>query len=87
MILCAAVKYKDIVIPCHRHMNGYEILYELGIKDYRNNLEEGFITVKNEFLNRRDAFIDAMSCGQLNAVTRQYKQDKFEIDLYSEDLY
>ena len=87
MILCAAIKYKDIVIPCHRHCNGYEILYKLGIKDYRNNIETGFITTKNEFLNRKDAFNHAIECGQLSAVTRQYKREKFEADLYSEDLY
>lgn len=87
MVLCAAIKYEEVVIPCHRHCNGYEILHELGIKNYRDKVEEGFITTKNEFLNRKDAFIEAMNCGQLSAVTRQYKQDKFEIELFSEDLY
>ena len=87
MVLCAAIKYEEVVIPCHHHYNGYEILHELGIKNYRDKVEEGFITTKNEFLNRKEAFIEAMNCGQLSAVTRQYKQDKFEIELFSEDLY
>ena len=88
MILCAAVKYKDIVIPCHRHCDGYEILYKLHANsEYRVNTIEGFITIRNEFLDRKEAFIDAMACGQLSAVTRQYKQDNFETELYSEDLY
>lgn len=87
MILCASLKFKDVIIPCHRHHNGYEILYELGIKNYRGNVEEGFITTKNEFLNRRDAFNHAIECGQLSAATRQYKQENFETILYSEDLY
>lgn len=87
MVLCAAIKYEEVVIPCHRHYNGYEILHELGIKNYCDKVEEGFITTKNEFLNRKEAFIEAMNCGQLSAITRQYKQDKFEIELFSEDLY
>ena len=87
MILCAALKLNDVIIPCHRHHNGYEILHELGVKNYRGNIEEGFITTKNEFLNRKDAFNHAIECGQLSAVTRQYKREKFETELYSEDLY
>ena len=87
MILCAAVKYKDLVIPCHRHCDGYEILYTLKAENYRTNTVQGFITTKNEFLNRQEAFLDAMACGQLSATTRQHKQDIFEIELYSEDLY
>ena len=87
MILCAAIKYKDIVIPCHRHCDGYEILHKFNVKDYFDNVEEGFIATNGTFLNRKDAFVDAINCGQLSAVTRQYKRDGSEADLYSEDLY
>ena len=87
MILCAAVKYKDIVIPCHRHCDGYEILYKLDAEDYRINTIEGFITTKNEFLNREKALEEAIHCAQLSAVVIQNKQDNFETELYSEDLY
>lgn len=87
MILCAAVKYKDLIIPCHRHCDGYKILYTLKAEKCRTNTIEGFITIKNIFLDRWEAFIDAVACGQLSATTRQHKQDNSEIELYSEDLY
>lgn len=87
MILCAAIKYKDTVIPCHRHCNGYEILHDFNIKADYNVIEEGFITTGGTFLNRGDAFVEAINCGQLSAVVRQYKQEHFESELYSEDLY
>ena len=87
MILCAAVKYKDIVIPCYRHCDGYEILHELNAEDCRINTIEGFITTKNEFLNRQKALEEAIHCAQLSAVVIQQKQENFETELYSEDLY
>ena len=87
MILCAAVKYKDIVIPCHRHCDGYEILYKLNIKDYRGNTIEGFIATNGTFLDRKEAFVGAIDSGQLSEVTRQYKREKNESELFSEDLY
>lgn len=87
MILCAAIKYKDTIIPCHRHHNAYEILHDFNIKADYNVIEEGFITTIGTFLNRKDAFVDAINCGQLSAVTRQYKREKNESVLYSEDLY
>lgn len=87
MILCAAIKYKDTIIPCHRHYNAYEILYDFNIKADCNVIEEGFITTIGTFLNRKEAFVDAINCGQLSAVVRQYKREKNESALYSEDLY
>ena len=88
MILCAALKLNDdLVIPCYRHCDGYESLYKLDLKANDYNIVEGFISVKGIFLDRTAAFIDAINCGQLSAVTRQYKQDNFETELYNEDLY
>ena len=87
MILCAAIKYKDTIIPCHRHYDAYEILYDFNIKADHNAIEEGFIATNGTFLNRKEAFVDAINCGQLSEVTRQYKREKNESILYSEDLY
>lgn len=52
-----------------------------------SQVEEGFLTNKGEFLNRTEAFEHAMNCGQTSATTRQYKRDRHETELYSEDLY
>ena len=96
MIICAALKVNHsdfkpegyLIIPCWRHSEGYRILYDLvGNKYTQSIITEGFIDNKNNFLNRYDAFNHAIETGQLSAVTRQYKREKHEIMLFSEDLY
>lgn len=95
MIICAALKveacedFEEIVEPCFRHGNGYEILQKLshGAK-YKGHVTEGFITNKGDFLDRGDALQHAMDCGQLSATTRELKRREGETyELYSEDLY
>ena len=96
MILCAAIKlrgdqYKPdgfVVVPCWRHGVGYRILHDLtGNASYKGNVEEGFIDHMNNFLDRKEALMHALSCGQLSASTKELKHDHGEEELYSEDLY
>ena len=95
MIICAAIEiqieklpYKTI-IPCWRHCKGYEIIRDFGFKPNKGyKIEaEGFMTDKGDFLNRKDAFKHALECGQLSATIRQFKKERNEDELYSEDLY
>lgn len=89
MILCAAIKFhidktdKDVVIPCCRHGDAYKILKDLGFeaKDGYKEIEQGFITTRNTFLNREEAYRLAAICGQINQISFDYKE------LYSEDIY
>ena len=91
MIICAALRLtnskEDIVIPCHRHYNGYQILHDLCIDYHKYDIIEGFITHDNTFLNRKDAFIHWNMCGQSSAEMRQMKCQREEDELFSEDLY
>lgn len=89
MIICAALRIKgtNTVIGCIRHGNGYSALHDLRPEIHYTEVEEGFLTDKNVFLNRTEAFIRAVNCGQLSATTRHYKGEKNENELYSEDLY
>lgn len=91
MIICAALRLvnnkQDIVIPCHRHHNGYEILRDLVIDYHKFDIIEGFIDHQNKFLNRKEAFVHWNMCGQSSAEDRQRKFKTEEIELYSEDLY
>lgn len=96
MILCAAVKVYDerykpdgfVVVPCWRHGFGYSILHELtGDISYKKNKEDGFIDHQNNFLNREEALQHALNCGQLSASAREFKRQRNENELYSEDLY
>ena len=95
MIVCAAVvvAHKDnsdnkITIPCLRHGWAYGLIHDFGFAPgVYKRVEEGFLTHDGKFLDRIDALEHARTCGQLSATVRQYKQDHFENELYSEDLY
>ena len=92
MILCSALKLHDelepdIILPCYRHSDGYIILKDLDInyKDFK--IIQGFLTSSGDFLDRKEAYTEALRCGQLSAEDRHRKSLKDEIELYSEDLY
>lgn len=92
MIICAAVKFhidetdSDVVIPCLRHHYAFEIIRDLGFepKTGYKELEEGFITHENKFLNRTEAYHHAINCGQLSATVRMNINNDI---LFSEDIY
>lgn len=92
MLICAAVKFhiektdQNVIIPCLRHHYAYEIIRDLGFnpRDGYTVIEEGFIDNKNNFLNRKEAYVHAIECGQLSATVRHNIKDN---TLYSEDLY
>lgn len=93
MIICAAllVENKDtkeqVVMPCFRHGNGFQMMQEFCLRDKWKVIEQGFITHENVFLNRIEAYKHALSCGQLSAANKRYKEENREVKLYSEDLY
>ena len=90
MIICAALllenkEQEEIVLPCWRHGIGYEMIRELHID--AKVLKEGFMNHEGKFLDRYDALVHVMECGQLSQANRWYKGDNRENELYSEDLY
>ena len=93
MILCAAlmVKLPDIadpvVVPCHRHGEGMQMLHIFDPEHRYKIMEQGFITTDNRFMNRVEALKHAVDCGQLSVSTLWYKADRKDNELYSEDLY
>ena len=90
MIVSAAVKLystildKEVILPLHRHSDATYILSQLGHYhyDYRG-LQEGFLTDKDIFLDRRAAAVHAYDCGQL---VEDAETEGIEI-LMSEDLW
>lgn len=95
MLICAALEIQveglDHVtyLPCIRHGFGFRILEDLGYapKTKYKVLRQGFLTNKNEFLDRVEAFKYATEIGQLSVTTQWYKEDDKHEELYSEDLY
>ena len=89
MIICAAIKdtRTGAVFGGIRHGDIYSAIHDAGITPPRAAAIEGFLDEKGNFYNRYEAYNIAMTNGQLNATTRQYKHDKGERELFSEDLY
>ena len=89
MIICAAIKdtRTGAVFGGIRHGFIYAAMRDAGITPPHAAAIEGFLDEKNNFYNRYEAYDIAMNNGQLSATTRQYKRDKSETELFSEDLY
>lgn len=88
MIICAAIRVDHIVICGLRHCDCYETLHDLNpLLSTNPNIEEGFISHNNVFLDREQAYRHADICGQLSETIREQKRLDRCLTLYTEDLY
>ena len=97
MIIAAACKLlindNEVILCSVRHGDVYKQLKSMGFKpDDFEELEQGFVTHKNEFLNRREAYLHAVDCGQICERLMHEKNAIFEEhdripQLISEDLW
>jgi hypothetical protein len=78
-VVCAALKYGELVIPCIRHFDNIagSLLDALGAPD-NADIEQGFLTSHRRFLTREKAKELAILRGQV--------EDNNDI-MFSEDLY
>jgi len=97
-ILCAAILYPEydkkvfhlpkniqqwLVIYWPRHSHCFSILSEMKIENFKNsNIIQGFVTSKQKFVSREEAFVIAKEANQLKDV-----DNKKSSILFSEDLY
>ena len=99
MVTRAAVKIdywnhntkQEVIIPCHRHCDAFQILHDFGfIKgvDFREK-EQGFLNEKGEFLTRVEAWQEAKRCNQfLDSYIEEHIDDIVPPTiLYSEDIW
>ena len=86
MIICSALKDKDTnaIFSGVRHADIYEMLHNL---DYKIDAIEGFVDEENNFYDRFAAYDYALEHHQLPRTVVEWKEEKFERKLYSEDLY
>lgn len=86
MIICAAIKDKrnGRVFSGVRHCYIYEMLYDLL---YKIDAAEGFVDEENKFYDRFEAYDYAVEHHQLLRTVLEWKNEKHERELYSEDLY
>lgn len=89
MIICAAIKdtRTNAVFGGIRHGSIYSSMRDAGITPPHEFAIEGFLDSNGKFYDRNEAFNIAMNNGQLSASTRQLKRERYENELYSEDLY
>lgn len=92
MIVSAATKlyfdeaHKDwAVIPLHRHKDCGIILHELQVETW--GCEEGFLTDKGDFLDRKRALDHAIACGQVDPESLAGEDIVRSGILFSEDLW
>lgn len=87
MITKAAVKIwidnlqKEIIIPCHRHSDAYQILHEFGYKP-----REGYRVIEEGFLDEDDNFLDRVAAKKHAIDHHQLIVSDYSA-LYSEDLW
>ena len=86
MIICAALKdTRTGQLFCGvRHNDIYEMLYNL---DYKIDAIEGFVDEENNFYDRFAAYDHVVEHHQLPRTVLEWKNEKHERELYSEDLY
>ena len=85
---------KELIIPCHRHADAYEILHMFRLRkdmEYKV-IAEGFLDENDNFMTRREAWDEAFRCSQFpEKVMEQYwtgeKDPMVPTALYSEDLW
>ena len=96
MIICAALDIscpeENLMVCGYRHADCYEALFRLNAelsKHARKHglIKEGFLATGNRFLDRYEAYQEAMKCGQIPASLKEFKADIRENALFSEDLY
>lgn len=88
MITHAAVKFnvygKEIIIPCHRHCDAFQIIKTLRpeLRLQCKDSDQGFLNENDEFLTRQEAWVEAERCNQI-----PYCEEAITGELYSEDLW
>lgn len=75
---------RGIVFCGHRHVHAMysmcAITGKRSVEPEVGEYEQGFLTSKNRFVSRAEAFVLAVEAGQI-------EDDRVGVDLYSEDIY
>lgn len=95
MVVAAAIKFKilktgeEVVLCGCRHDDIFTQLKALGFKPHEGyeEIEQGFIDNRNNFISREKAYNEAKLCGQLYIKVELKKEQNNDHILYSEDLW
>jgi hypothetical protein len=96
-ILCAALKFGEIVVPGHRHSDCYKLLDDFKVNYPGDRSNQGFLTSENRFVDRKEGWKIAKDNGQIKYGLEASDHDnepilgleigKMESELISENLY
>ena len=95
MIICAAIKLKmnnlagtEHIVCGVRHRDCFKTIEQLN-DNWKNAFKtQGFITHTGEFLDRGQAWVHAIDCGQLSLSAHWlHKDNDWPAELVSEDLW
>jgi hypothetical protein len=82
--ICAAVVTTEAeVYPCHRHADGIIAIKNDGKEVCSDQKAQGFLTSKNRFISREEAYKLQIEAGIKSASPDGY----YPPELFSEDLY
>ena len=95
MIICAAIKLKmnnlagtEHIVCGLRHGDCFKSIEQLNSNWKNASKTQGFITHTGEFLDRGQAWVHAIECGQLSLSAHWlHKDNDWPAELVSEDLY
>lgn len=84
IIICSAIKLTDgRLIRGHRHADCIATIHRMGIDTKHTSNQEGFITSKNRFADRKEAYLLQRKAGIESNCWDGYWGE----ELFSEDLY
>ena len=82
--ICAAVKTTEgVIYPCRRHADGIIAIRSSQEKEGHYIESQGFLTSRNRFINRLEAYNLQIEAGIKSASPDGY----YPPELFSEDLY
>ena len=95
MIICAAIKLKmnnlagtEHIVCGVRHGDCFKIIEQLNSNWIHASKTQGFITHTGEFLDRGQAWVHAIECGQISLSAQWlHKDNNWPAELVSEDLW
>ena len=88
IIICAAIKVNNLIFRGHRHCHCFaamndQLSWDMTRQQIKQlNQEQGFITSRNKFVDRKTALLIALENNQVKDLSQIRGEE-----LYSEDLY
>jgi hypothetical protein len=89
-ILCAAIKWGDVIVSGYRHRDCYKTLdalkSDIPEETYPGREDQGFLTSKNRYVDRKEGWKIAKENNQIK-FGKEFSDNGDDSELISENLY